>query len=211
MLNEFLALKEKYPDIVEKVDNFPARIKTAKSYNENELFVFIRKIRLFIKAYKFDKEKKEERTYEPLFEEIVDNIRCGYDEKMLDLSEKFWDAYYKLKTDKKEVYMPQSELSLEQRAFNNLHSLLSSHRELLKPYNSFLNTLLEDMNNYGTLPEFTLRKIANISVTNKKDRDEAENQLSSLLEELGENYLDIEKKKHTEMKKEIIIAVENIK
>src|SRR5690606_19274511 len=46
---EFYAIKEKYPDIVNGLADFPARVKTAKTGEQDQLLVYRRKgLQLFI-------------------------------------------------------------------------------------------------------------------------------------------------------------------
>jgi hypothetical protein len=70
--------------------------------------------------------------------------------------------------------------------------------------------LLEDILDYGTLSLYTLRRIANLETDESKIKKTIE-ELKKLKDELGENYLEQEKRKHIEESKEIIVAIENRK
>ncbi|HRR29156.1 MAG TPA: hypothetical protein P5270_07305, partial [Victivallales bacterium] len=101
-------------------------------------------------------------------------------------------------------------ISIEKNALGVIDFLLRQKENpdlvRLKP---FLRTLREDILDYGTLPDYTLRRIANLS-NNKSEINisEAITELGKLEKELGRNYLDQEKnKQHPD--KEIIIAIEN--
>ena len=78
--------------------------------------------------------------------------------------------------------------------------LLKNETRLDLRAKSFLNVLRRDIVNYGTLPDYTLRRIANIS----KNIDEVTN----LMNTLGEKYLVKEIARNRAFEREIIIAVE---
>jgi len=70
----------------------------------------------------------------------------------------------------------------------------------------FLRVLREDIIDYGTLPDYTLRRIAQLK---PNDIDSTVKEIEKIKNELGENYLEKEKKKY-EGEKEIIIAINNV-
>lgn len=82
--------------------------------------------------------------------------------------------------------------------------MLSSDLDELIPYKDFIRMLLEDILDYGTLSDYTLRRISNIDI-NKNGISE----IKRLKKELGDDYLYREKERLRDMTKEIIIAVEN--
>lgn len=104
-----------------------------------------------------------------------------------------------------------SEQSLEQKALNNLKTFVKNPSEELLPYMDFLRTLLEDIIDYGTLSDYTLRRIANLANSNDKNRKSSIEEIHSIRNELGEDYLEKEKERHKDISKEIIIAIENQK
>ena len=69
--------------------------------------------------------------------------------------------------------------------------------------------LLEDLLDYGTLSQYTLRRISNIDI--KKNLAKGINELKALEEELGSDYLYKEKRRISQLSKEIIVAIENRK
>jgi len=66
--------------------------------------------------------------------------------------------------------------------------------------------LLEDILDYGTLPDYTLRRIANLD---PKNIASILKEIERLRKTLGDDYLYREKDRLTELTKEIIIAIEN--
>jgi hypothetical protein len=80
----------------------------------------------------------------------------------------------------------------------------------------FIRTLREDIVDYGTLSNFTLRRIANLEFSigkstgrTRKDRKEIAEEISKLKQELGEDYLLKEKERQQDLSREIIIDIEN--
>ena len=82
--------------------------------------------------------------------------------------------------------------------------------EVVLPHKDFLRILREDILDYGTLPEYTLRRIGNLETSENKIAG-AIKEISLLKQELGADYLIKEKARQKDMNKEIIIAIENIR
>jgi superfamily II DNA or RNA helicase/HKD family nuclease len=202
-LKEFLKIKKENPELIENFKNYPPRIKVAKKYSENELLVFFKKRRLYVSGAQTDTEKIE--PYQTAFEDVFEKIKCHPDEKALDWNAKpFWQIYQAIQDFRDYRLGPTSEQSLEMKALNNLDFLIRSTKEELMPHKDFLRTLREDIIGYGTLADYTLRRIANFKESAIKD-------IRGLEEELGEDYLIKEKNRQKDQKKEIIIAIENKK
>lgn len=205
IIKEFEEIKEKYPQLIKELENFPKRIKVAKKGEEKELFVLIKKGKIHIHHKKYDLQ--ENNHFLVSLEEIIDKIKADYHDKPLPLSDRFWEAYEEIKNYNDTYKTTNSEVSIEQKAKNILKSLLRSEdsKEIfeLKP---FIETLLEDILDYGTLSDYTLRRIASIN-----SKDKAISVLKALKNELGEDYLQKEKERLKDLKKEIIIAIENQK
>lgn len=205
IMQEYQELEKNHPEVLQKLRNLPPRIKVAKQHNNSELLVFIKKKHLLFQYIPYDTTT----NYTPqviTIEEAFDKIRCSYSTRSVPLSKTFWDAYTSVKTLHESTSKARSnENSIEQKAFNNLNTLL---RDAAIQNKEFIETLLDDINHYGTLPDYTLRRIANI---NTKKPDGANKQISQLKQELGENYLAKEKATQASATREIIVAIENQK
>ncbi len=222
VLQDFIEIKEKYPDLIQALDKFPPRVKVAKSNPsilagehrskdapDTELLVFIKKGRLYIHCAKYNPNEKSEYS-ELTFEEAISKIRCQPEEKSLKLSDQFWNVYEKIKSFRESRAVPVSELSLEQQAINNLKTFLNKVQDdRIFEHKDFLKTLLEDILDYGTLPDYTLRRIANLASNDEDKIARSIKEIKLLKEELGENYLEKEKLRHKNLMREIIVAVEN--
>ncbi len=208
---EFNEIKEQYPELIKSLDNFPLRVKVAKKYLEDELLAFIKKGRLYIYSAKIDESLKP--NYLPVtFEDTINRVRCNYNEPPLKWGDNFWDLYEGIKNFKEgKSQMPILENSIEQKAKNNLKTLIKLQNDKMSAYKNFLNMLLEDIVDYGTLPDYTMRRIANLEIGNEDKIEKSIQEIEALKKELGENYLDKEKERQKNLNKEIIVAIENQK
>ncbi len=210
-LKEFLKIKKDIPELIAALKSYPPRIKVAKKHSENELLVFLKKGRLYIHCLRYEKEKGFD-VYQASFEEVFDKIACAQDEKALSLSGSFWEAYENVRKFKENRVIPSSEQSLEQKALNNLATFINQiQSEEIMPHKDFLRTLREDILDYGTLSDYTLRRITNMESVDVARQKRAVVEITALKKELGEDYLQKEKAKQKDLSKEIIIAIENQK
>lgn len=211
ILKEYIKIKENHPDLITALDKFPPRVKVAKRSNEDELLVFLKKGRLYVHGAKYSEDEKH-ALFQITFEEAFGKIFCQPEEKRLELGEKFWSAYESIKNFRDYRVGPASEQSLEQQAVNNLKTLIyHNHKEEVLRVKDFLKVLHEDILDFGTLPDYTLRRIANLESGTEDKLKNFLKEISALKDELGMDYLEKEKARQTESTKEIIVAIENQK
>ena len=148
-------------------------------------------------------EKPEVKS--PLFEEALPLIECEVDEPRLNLSPYFWKSYEAVKSHRDVVRTPKSDTSVETKAINNLQRARDNFKDELEEFIPFIRTLIEDLRDYKTLPKATQRRFANISPGSAEFRKE----LQEVRINLGEDYLEIIKKRLGTLKSEVIIAIEN--
>jgi len=207
----FFEIQSKYPELVERIKEFPARVKTAKAFTGNQLLVFRRKgLGLFIQSVDDTlAEKPEVRS--PLFEETLPLIECAIDESRLNLSPYFWNSYEAIKAYREVQHVPKSEVALETKAYNNLQFSLQNLKEELEPYLPFMRTLVADLRDFKTLPKFTLRRLASIELKkdNAKSLTDFKAELEFVRNYLGEDYLKVIQQRLGTLKSEVIIAIEN--
>jgi len=171
----------------------------------------MRKGRLYIHGVRYDSENKPD-VYQAAFEDVFVKIACPEDEKALRLSDNFWTSYENVKKFKEFRALPPSEQSLEQKALNNLTTLINQiHTDYIMPHKDFLRVLREDILDFGTLSDFTLRRIANMESADEAKQKKTAVEIAALKKELGEDYLQKEKARRKDLSKEIIIAIENQK
>jgi hypothetical protein len=208
MYQTYFELKEKYPEIMNSINNMPKRIKVAKPDDDDEMIVVFKKSKLFVSTAK--KNANVIETNETSLELVFDKIKCHPDTPDLGIDDEFWNYYEKVK-ETKSSRDKLTEQSIENRALNTLKYLLDIQgNEKLTELKKFIRTLKEDIIDYGTLPDYTLRRIANINNSEEK-LDEAISELNELRKELGEDYLEKEKAKINQQDRELIIAIMNKK
>lgn len=209
VLNTYLDIEKKNPQLTEELKNYPPRIKVAKEFIDDELLVFLKKGRLYVYLAKYGSDN--ELVRESTFEEVFDQVTCIENETPLALSNSFWEYYEQVKNYKSHNTPSVSEQSLEQKALNNLKSLIDKPWDALIPHLDFLRILREDILDYGTLSDFTLRRISNLAYSIDDKQKITVLEVVKLKRELGEDYLKKEKLRQRDVKKEIIVAIENQK
>lgn len=209
-LNVYEKIKKENSGLVEALKNYPARIKVAKNSKENELLVFFKKGRLYIHGVAYE-NSADGKPYQFTFEEVFDKIVCDKDEAKLDLSNDFWKYYEQVKNYKEYQSGLVSENSLEQQALFNIKTIIANPWQDILPHLDFIRTLREDILDYGTLSDYTLRRIANLETINDIGKQKTVAEVAAFKQELGEDYLQKEKGRQKDIEKEIIIAIENQK
>lgn len=199
--------EEDYPQRVKALDEMPIRIKTAKAHSSDSLAMFIRKGKLFSVSQDFIDENKQ---LIPLpIEEAINRIECTPDTHKLPLSNGFWDDYTMLKEEAEKFSFKQSQQSNSVKAFNFLSFLLEQDVRELVSWRSFLIMLREDIDAYGTLPEYTLKSICDWENGGKPDYHHIAAELEKLSNTLGKNYLKKVKNSLKAYQQQVIVAIEN--
>ncbi len=200
---QFYTIKEEYAATMEKLSSFSPRIKVAKKYPSSSLLVFIKKGgNFFVRGIL----NKDEGVKDLSLSDIYNQIECSPDEKGLPLGKTFWDNYEAIREYKERHPAKTSETSIEVRARNMLNFLKTDTRKELSPHIAFLRMLLEDIHEYKTLSDHTLRRIAGWEKL--KDNKLIED-IEALKKSLGDNYLHKTKERLHKFDREIIIAIEN--
>lgn len=203
VLNEFEEIKKKNPKLIQELNQFPNRIKVSKRSENDELLVIVKKGRIFINYKDYQTDQVETKNLEEVFDKIKPE---NPEEKSIPLSDRFWSEYFYLKdyNENSENQKNFSTKSLEYTALNLLKNLKDDSQ--LSEYKDFMEMLIEDILDYGTLTDFTLKRIRDLE---EKDIKAKKEELENLRKELGENYLRKIKEKIPNIQKEIIIAIEN--
>ncbi|MGE3062905.1 MAG: helicase-related protein [bacterium] len=197
---EYAEMKE--DDIlVEKIKNMPIRIKVAKKYDNYYLDTFIRKGKgFFIRSV----EGGKNGVVDSAMEDIIHRVKCEKDEHSYEISEKFWENYENTKNPKKKTEEVPEMKKIETEAYNNLKSILEIDSEKLLPLKEDLRKLLRNIEEYKTLPLYSLRRIRNIVITD--DNDKLAKEIKTVLDRINlGSSLSVD----NSIKKEVIIAVEN--
>ncbi|MGK9475370.1 helicase-related protein [Melioribacter sp. OK-6-Me] len=207
ILNLYQEIKEKYPEVISTIDQFPSRVKVTKTSNEDEMIVCFRKSRVYIRLLRKVDGKMD--ISDSSFEEILEKIKCEPEEKPIEIDDEFWEMYERVKNYENTSSNGASMFSIENKALGKLDFLIRTNESAeLLPHKKFLRMLREDIIDYGTLSEYTLRRIANLK-TEVMDFKSIIEEINQLEAELGEDYLSKEKQRISSKEKEVIVAILN--
>ncbi|MDU8885205.1 helicase-related protein [Yeosuana sp. MJ-SS3] len=209
--NDYNKIIESYPEVVKKISRLPNRTKTAKLYSDNNVVVLRKKgMALFSIVHNYENEKPHDKPEEKTFEELIEYVKCTPDEPRQPLNSKFWKSYEEIKTFKPRFSSGKSEAALENKASVALKTLLKEKRDDLdQELVAFIDTLLNDIRKYKTLPKFTLRQL---KLSEKKNPyDELISNIKDLRRRLGDDYLKVILSRTGNIENDVIIAVGNKK
>ena len=201
-----------HPQTIEKISQLPARVKSSKVFDKNQINVLRKKGLSMFAQQTHDPNSEKNEVESILFEELIPSVQCEFDEKRIDLSKNFWKAYNDIKEYKPTYRSGRSEIALESKAHENLKIAL----KLIDPKDSstisFIKTLIKDIKKYHTLSKRTLgrigRKQLSKSASDKLKKDFFD-EIKWIQNQLGEDYLELILKRVEKQELEVIIAVEN--
>lgn len=209
--NKLKDIEENHPEVAEKAINLSPRVKTAMESDKDTLTLFVRKGRgFYVRQQNYENDDINESGFEKVYEEI----KCDKDKNREELSDEFWDRYDNLKNYKGEnKQLGTSSTSIRSKARTNLKNLKKKDWKNFKPLLPFVRVLLKDMMDYGTLSQYTLRRISELDTYQNDKETEEEKQeiieeIKGIKKRLGEDYLEELKEQTKELSKEVIIAIE---
>ena len=203
--DEFEQIINEHPEIIEQIENMPKRVKTAKNSEKNELMVFVKKGKDLFVGYKDYSEKQPKAVS---FEEVYEKIKATPETEPLDLSESFWYNYGLALNKEAYVKRKSAPNDIEKRAHNLLNDLKNREFGELKP---FILSLIKDIENYGSLSEYVLRKIVELE-KDLENLEEVKNKLNKIKDETGEDFIQRLERQLEELdisNQTVIVAVEN--
>jgi superfamily II DNA or RNA helicase len=206
--NTYQEIKNKYPEVIEKVSQLPSRTKTAKLFKEENTIV-LRKKGLALFSLKGAKTEGKHQVTEITLEELIDYIECTIEENRLGLNKDFWESYELIKAYKPKYRAGSTNIrSFEQKALTGLHALIKfSDISLDQATIAFINTLIRDIKKYKTLSDFTLRRLA---LNEKKNQYEVlVKNIHDIRRRLGDDYLEKIIERASSINDDIIIAIRN--
>lgn len=207
MVRLYRELCDNNPGLEESLKEFPSRVKVAKTCEQKALLVFSRRERLHIQRVHINHENKREAQELPL-EKVYGEIEfLDPSITSLPLSGEFWGSYLFAKEHRGTDTTGPGTQSIEAKCNNLLNSIIQNSDLADDDLRNLAQVLLEDINEYGTLTQPTMRRISQLENVNK------DNQLAGLKEVVNElggiDYLTRLKAKIRDTKQEIVIAVEN--
>jgi superfamily II DNA or RNA helicase len=208
--NEYNKIEEKYPDVIERIEKLPNRVKTSKKFNKSNVNVLRKKgLSLFAQQA----ETKENPSIESLtFENFLQFVECEHGTKRVPMSEHFWPVYETVKEHKERIRSNNSDLAIEKKAHDNLKVALKIIDASEEENINFIKTIIKDVKHFYTMPKYTLRRLA----FDVLSQHSAKAKWKQFFEELdyiknryGVDYLDRVLDKVKDKKDEVIIAIEN--
>ena len=200
VLREFKEMESLYPEVIESLESMPPRIKVAKFGQSGKLFVIYKKNQIFV--YECTRDNEGLQTRVTSLEDVYEELRSNFEDQSLAWnSSEFWLMYESIENHREFKNNTLNDQSLEQRSLNSIESLIRHFRANDQGILGFLLDLKRDIINFGTLPDYTLRRISNLT----PDSSDLEN----LRSQLGSDYLKLEKKQKSPSIRETIIAIEN--
>jgi hypothetical protein len=208
MIRLYRELCDNNPGLEESLKEFPSRVKVAKACEEKSLLVFSRRERLHIQRVHIAEDNKrvaEELPLEKVYTEIefLDPTIAS-----LSLSSEFWGSYLFAKEHRGTDTTGPGTQSIEAKCNNLLNSIIQNSDLSDDDLRNLAQVLLEDINEYGTLTQPTMRRISQLENVPKAGQLA---DLKNVVTELGGiDYLTRLKAKIRDTKQEIVIAVENL-
>jgi SNF2 family DNA or RNA helicase len=197
---KFKEIVEADPELPKRLGKFPNRVKTASAAKQDGVFVFRKKGRALFSLLHRDGQKQE-----ITIEDALNEIECAPDTPALELSTRFWGRYRELCEETPVgAATAAGATAFGTQARMRIQEALENERFV--DYRSFLSTLHDDIQHYGTLGERTLRKIFESRLDNDQGIANMRKLLDRLIEEMGGDYLDHYKRAAAE--DEIIIGIE---
>ena len=210
--NSYFEIAEKHPEVLERIAQLPARIKSGKAFTDDQVCVLRRKgLSLFTHIVETKAEKQVVK--EITFEEMLALVKCEYETPYQPLSPHFWSAYNEVKnfrTANKKGFAPKS---LEAKAHENLKCALRILDAKNDGLMSFIKMLITDIEKYKTLSDRTLGRLGRNALTTKATDAQKKifsDEVCLIKNSLGADYLDRILKRIEHQKNEIVIAVENM-
>lgn len=211
--NKYFEIQQNHPEVIKKIADLPARVKSGKQFSQNQVCVLRKKgLGLFTHLISDTNADKLE-VREVTFEEFLHLVECKFDTPQLMLSPKFWKAYNEVKYFKTAKKKGLPAKSLESKAFENLKCSLKLLNHAEDDLINFIKVLITDIDNYKTLSDRTLGRLARNPLNIKSPESEIKtfkNEVLWIKHNLGADYLDRILKRIEHQRNEIVIAVENI-
>lgn len=210
IINLYAKIEEKYPEVIERIERLPKKIKSAKQSKMTNVNV-LRKKGLGLFAQQTTSEKGS--VVESLtFEQFLEFVQCEYGTKRLPMSQNIWPSYELIKAHREKIRSNKNDLAIETKAHNNLKVALKVIDESEEENISFIRTLINDIKHYYTMPKYTLRRLASEKLT--PDSSESKwrlffKEIEIIKNRYGTNYLENVLSGVKHQKDEVIIAVEN--
>jgi superfamily II DNA or RNA helicase len=210
--NKYYEIEQTHPEVIKRISDLPARVKSGKPYNQNQVCVLRRKGLSLFTHFVSDSQAEKLQVEEITFEEFLKLVECDFGTKYIPLSSKFWTSYNEIKEIKTSSKKFSSPKSLEAKAYENLKCALRFLDTKNDDLMNFSKVLITDIEKYKTLADRTLGRLARNELTNKSSEEAKKTFTKEVLwikNSLGTDYLERILKRIEHQRNEVVIAVEN--
>lgn len=174
---EWANIQKDHPQVAERVNALPNRIKSRSGANENEhvgFYVLKKKGALLWSV--FQNEAGERKLIHAI--DLADRLKCNINEKALPIEADFWNDYKELSELDPKTIERGSIATPKNDIFAKANKVIAEALNLATPGTDiyeFLDIIRDDLQNWRTIPRYDLKIIAKC-----EGRD-----LDSLYEKLG--------------------------
>jgi len=162
---EWLKIRQEYPEIAERVNALPNRIKSASAAKENsQVGTYVLKKKEDLLWCVFQNESGERALIHAI--DFADRMKCHVNEKGLPLSKDFWEKYKTLsELDPKSIernngsYIPKNDL------YAKANRVVAEALDKALPDSDiydFLMLLQDDLQNWRTIPKYDLKILSKL-------------------------------------------------
>lgn len=208
---EWANIQKDHPEIAERVNSLPNRIKSASATEkEDDVGFYILKKKGSLLWSVFQDEAGERKLIHAI--DLAMRLKCKVNEEALPINQDFWDAYKELsELDPKSIEQGNTSTMPKNDAYAKAKKVIVEALSVASPGSDiyeFLQIIQDDLDNWRTIPRYDLKIIANC-----EGRD-----LDGLYERLGYLREMLQKSKNNrraqreEAKKEdeVVIGVQKI-
>lgn len=162
---EWLKIQQEYPEIAERVNVLPNRIKSASAAKEDvHVGTYLLKKKEDLLWCVFQNEQEERALVHAI--DFADRMKCSVDEKGLPLHKEFWEKYKLLsELDPKSIerrngsYAPKNDLYAKaNRVVIEALGMAISGSDIY----DFLMLLQDDLQNWRTIPKYDLKILSKL-------------------------------------------------
>ena len=95
--NKYNDICNEHPEVIKKISELPTRVKSGKSFSENQVCVLRHKGLSLFTHFVADTKSKPLEVNEIMLEEFLNYVSCNYETPHKSRSEDFWPAYNEIK------------------------------------------------------------------------------------------------------------------
>lgn len=208
---EWANIQKDHPEIAERVNSLPNRIKSASAAKEDaDVGFYVLKKKGSLLWSVFQNEAGERKLIHAI--DLAMRLKCKVNEEALPINKEFWDTYKELsELDPKSIEQGNTYTMPKNDAYTKAKKVIVEALSVATPGSDiyeFLQIIQDDLDNWRTIPRYDLKIIANCD---GKDLDSLYENLGYLREML-ERSKDNRRAQREEAKKEdeVIIGVQKV-